>query len=1173
MAAELVGGALLSSLFQTLFNKLDSRDLRGFFRGLKVNQGLLQKLKTLMWSANQVLVDAEEKQLTNPDVSEWLFELKETIYEAEDVLDEINYRTLEYEQKKAKPRSKSVRKKLQSFLACFDTFDEAIERKIEEILDRLKHIVKQKDALGLKEGVINRRSQRLPAPLADESRVYGRNDDKEKIMKLLLPDSGSSSENKISVIPVVGMGGIGKTTLAQLVYEDISVKNHFDIRSWVTVSDESEISVIAKKILQEITSRKRETEGLYQLQCELKESLSGKRFLFVLDDVWTENYEHWEALLSSFQSGANGSGIIVTTRSDIVTKRMGNVPTHHLGEVSDDDCWKLFEEHVFINGARSEAYQELHAIGRNIVKKCKGVPLAVKSLAGLLRSVVDPEEWREILNSDIWELQLQENQSNNILPSLWLSYHYLPSHLKKCFAYCSIFPKDYEMHEFRKDEIIRLWMAEGLLQSGKRGKRIEDVGNEYFQDLISRSLFHPLSKDKLTILMHDLTHDLAIFVSGEFSCRLDDGDKAKFSAKTRHVSCSKMKDLESFVGLSLAKSLRTCVRSGSPYQLACSISMPQLERLLSIGGCLRALCLSLSGIRILPDSIGNLKHLRYLDLSRNYMTEEIPNTLCRLYYLQTLRLSQCIRLTQLPNDMGNLVNLRHLEIEGVPLEEMPPMMRNMKDLQTLRYFVLCKRRGSSIKELGGLPYLSGELEIRKLENVEVVEDVLEANLKDKRYLNKLVYLWSSNDAANESTRHGEVLDALQPHTNVKELRIEGYGGETFSNWLPSLQSLEIYNCRGVERIGAEFYGESSSNTKPFRSLRSLKFKDMPAWQEWSIPEGREDGGCFPSLEHLRIIKCPKLSGCLPDYLPSLEEVDVRDCPEFLLCNFPSNLKAFGINSYEDVMKFPSLEISGRYENVMKFPETLLPTTLTSLYIENLENLQVLNGEGFEHLACLEELIIQNCKELQCFPGEMLPTSLTTLHLDELNKLEDLGKGLQHLTSLKELSIWNCENLRCLSGTGLPASLTSLRIRDLPSLEDVGDGFLRHLISLETLEIRGCNNLQYKAVEENGKGVLEQLISLKTLVLSNCEKLQSLLEEQLPTSLTSLEIRGFPRLRDLNRMGFQHLCSLQHLLIGNCKNLKCLPDEGLLSSLDSLRISRCPLVGRIDHWSWRQRRLG
>ncbi|XP_024017695.1 putative disease resistance RPP13-like protein 1 isoform X1 [Morus notabilis] len=592
---------------------------------------------------------------------------------------------------------------------------------------------------------------------------------------------------------------------------------------------------------------------------------------------------------------------------------MGNVPTHHLGEVSDDDCWKLFEKHVFINGARSEAYQELHAIGRDIVEKCKGVPLAVKSLAGLLRSVVDPEEWREILNSDIWELQLQGNQSN-ILPSLWLSYHYLPSHLKKCFVYCSIFPKDYVMNEYKKKkEIILLWMAEGLLQSGRRGKRIEDVGNEYFQDLISRSLFQPLSEDKSTILMHDLTHDLAIFVSGEFSCRLDEGDKAKFSGKTRHVSYSKTKDLESFEGLSLAKSLRTFIQSGS-LDGTFSISMPQLERLLSIGGCLRALCLSNLDIIILPDSIGNLKHLRYLDLSWNDNIKEIPNTLCGLYNLQTLRLSWCGQLTRLPNDMGNLVNLRHLEIEGVPLEEMPPMMRNMKDLQTLCYFVLCKRRGSSIKELGGLRYLSGELEIRKLENVEVVEDVVEANLRDKRYLNKLVYRWSSDDAANESTRHGEVLDALQPHTNVKELRIEGYGGETFSNWvghrsytnmvtvclsnchhccllppfgqLPSLQNLKIYYCRGVVRIGAEFYGDGSSNTKPFRSLKFLEFKNMSAWEEWSIPEGREDEGCFPSLESLHILDCFKI-GRLPDYLPSLKILRLRKCPARFLGRFPS----------------------------------------------------------------------------------------------------------------------------------------------------------------------------------------------------------------------------------------------------------------------------------------------
>ena len=109
-----------------------------------------------------------------------------------------------------------------------------------------------------------------------------------------------------------------------------------------------------------------------------------------------------------------------------------------------------------------------------------------------------------MLNSDLWELQLQGEQRNNILPSLWLSYHYLPSHLKRCFAYCSIFPKDYRMNEFRKENIKLLWMAEGLLEHGNPGERIEDVGSKYLKELVSRSLFQPLRKDEFTILMHDL---------------------------------------------------------------------------------------------------------------------------------------------------------------------------------------------------------------------------------------------------------------------------------------------------------------------------------------------------------------------------------------------------------------------------------------------------------------------------------------------------------------------------------------------------------------------------------------------------------------------------------------------------------------------------------------------
>ncbi|GMN30502.1 hypothetical protein TIFTF001_046428 [Ficus carica] len=422
---ELVAGALLSSLFQTLFDKLASRELRSFFRGLKVNQELLRKLKIMLLSANQLLDDVEEKQLASSNVREWLFELKNTIYEAIDVLDEINYRALRYEQKRSKPSSKMF----QSFLNCFSTFDEATKRKIVNILDRLKFIIEQKDVLGLKHRGTSRLSQRLLAPLADESCVYGMSDDKEKVIELLVSDSGSSS-NKISVIPITGMGGIGKTTFAQLVYEESIVKSQFLIRSWVTVSNGYTFSITAKRIMDEVISHECKIEDPNQFQHALKEALSDRRFLLVLNDVWDESYAHLEPLMSCFQSGACGSRIIVTTSSDTIAEKMGTVPTHYLQTVSDDACLMIFENLVF-KDARFETNQEIHAIGRDIVRKCKGVPLVVKSLDGLLRSVPDLEEWKRILNNDLWELQLKGEKRNNILPYLWLSYHYLPSHLKR----------------------------------------------------------------------------------------------------------------------------------------------------------------------------------------------------------------------------------------------------------------------------------------------------------------------------------------------------------------------------------------------------------------------------------------------------------------------------------------------------------------------------------------------------------------------------------------------------------------------------------------------------------------------------------------------------------------------------------------------------------------------
>ncbi|KAL5560659.1 hypothetical protein UlMin_036870 [Ulmus minor] len=485
-------------------------------------EDLLKRLKTKLRSANMILDDAEEKQLTNQAVKEWLDDLKEVVFRAEELTDKINYEVL-----RRKLEGASV-----SF-SSFATFDK-VEQEIEEIESKVEELTAQKDKLGLKElteSIVSKRSH--GAPLVLESEVYGREDDKEAIMKLMLSDENCGDKIPV-VIPVVGMGGIGKTTLAQLVYNDQRVKNHFQIRVWVTISTQFDVFYVTKQIFKEVTSREFGSKELSLLQGELSMALKGKKFLFVLDDVWTEEYLLWDELRGPFKFGASGSKILITTRSSNVASTMSRVKAHTLIGLSYEFCWMLFIHHAFENEDLLIVYPEQRKIGEEIVRKCRGLPLAVKSVAALLRSI-PLDEWRLILESQIWDLKLQEHASKYVLPALWLSYRHLSLQLRRCFAYCSIFPKDYI---FYKEEVTLLWIGEGLLEP-RGGTRMEDVAEEYFKTLISWSFFqlsfHYERFNVSNFIMHDCVHDLATFVLGDFGFLLD-GNLYNLSRKTRHFS-------------------------------------------------------------------------------------------------------------------------------------------------------------------------------------------------------------------------------------------------------------------------------------------------------------------------------------------------------------------------------------------------------------------------------------------------------------------------------------------------------------------------------------------------------------------------------------------------------------------------------------------------------------
>ncbi|CAH1435931.1 unnamed protein product [Lactuca virosa] len=310
------------------------------------------------------------------------------------------------------------------------------------------------------------------------------------------------------------MGGIGKTALAKLVYNDKKSKDYFHVRAWLCVSVKVDIITLLAKIYESLAGKKPESESKVNLIKSLEEKLRGKKYLLVLDDVWVEERPYWEEFRTCMLNvnSQNGSGILVTTRKlEIGTHDMIR-DSCRLERLSNDECWSIFRERAFV--AEESPSAELEAIGREILKKCSGLPLVLNVLGGMLANCSDPEKWLSIKNSKVWDL---EEGMGKVQKSLELSFDNLPnSIIKQCFVYCSIFKKDTIME---KGELVRLWMALGLVQADEaKNKEMEDVGNDIFQILVNNSLFQlDVKKDGYSHIthcsMHDLVHDLLLSLS------------------------------------------------------------------------------------------------------------------------------------------------------------------------------------------------------------------------------------------------------------------------------------------------------------------------------------------------------------------------------------------------------------------------------------------------------------------------------------------------------------------------------------------------------------------------------------------------------------------------------------------------------------------------------------
>ncbi|CAL5380203.1 unnamed protein product [Camellia sinensis] len=1189
-----IGEIFLAAFIQVLFEKLASTELLKFARREQVHTHL-ERCSGELAKIQAFLADAEGKQIENRGVKMWLEELTDLAYDLDDILDEFATEALQSKLTSESQAVSTSKSKLWAMIprcckglnptTLLSDFRRSSNSKIEEITSRLQKILESGSGYGLQQIVVGESAKAWHRPpstsLIHEPRICGRDKEKKEIIDFLL--NNESSDSKVGVIPIVGMGGLGKTTLAQMVYNDEVVNKNFDLKAWVCVSDEFDILKISKAILESITSKSCEFKELNQVQVQLKQNLVGKKILIVLDDVWDKKYNDWNVLKSPFNDGAPGSKIIVTTRDRDVASIMGTVQNHLLQHLSDDDCWSVFEQHAF--GNRSlDANPNLVFIGRKIVGKCKGLPLVARTLGGLLRCKERDDEWEIVLNSKIWDLT---EQGNEIPPALRLSYHHLPSHLKQCFAYCSILPKDYEFEEM---ELVFLWMAEGLLQQQNGEKRMEDLGVEYFRELQSRSFFQPSScGESSKFVMHDLINDLAQSVAGHTCFRLEDKLKDQeqrrklksarhssymqscFDAIKKFESFYEAENVRTFLPLSLRKNIDCYLTSKVPLDM-----LPKMKRL-------RVLSLNRYhiGDELIPKSIGDLKHLRYLNFSYTRI-RTVPESLGTLYNLQTLMLRGCPKLSKLPANMGNLINLRHLDmIDSNSLEEMPRGIDKLTSLQTLSNFIVMKDNGFRIRELGNLIHLGGKLCISGIENVVDPLDARGVCLNDKQGIDVLTMVWSSEslDGLRNEMVETEVLEILQPDKKLKELYIRGYDGMRFPIWtgdplfsnmvcmklqnckncislpplgqLPSLKDLHIEGMNAVKHVGLEFYGQHCA--KPFPLLETLCFENMSEWEDWYIFGIDKEVQTFTRVSKLSVKKCPKLVGMLPSNLPCLKTLGIINCPQLLV--EASSLVLLSLTSlYICDVRLPSLPVLLETCNVLE------PSSLTCLDISNVSIPESLCNPGID-----DEVMLANAMSKHL-------SSVTSLSIRMIQKLALLPKWLtQGLKGLKELKISSCKELTTLwqNEAGLQHSLLALqglKIYGCPQLvslfeedEDV-ESERQHqqegvpsMVRLEYLSISGCEKL-----EKLPRG-LHTFTSLREMHISRCPNLVSFSETSFPPSLKELRIcYGCKALRSLPGWT-AHDSNLESLEIRCCDNLESLPEEWVHhppTKLSSLNISNC-----------------
>ncbi|CAO2042019.1 unnamed protein product [Urochloa humidicola] len=963
-----------------------------------------------------------------------------------------------------------------------------------------------------------------------EELIVGRDEEKQKIMAGLLERTKSA---KIVILPIYGIGGIGKTTFAKLIYNDTYFKYYSHV--WVYVSQRFDLEKIFESI---------------------KSQLSGKEILIVLDDLWEDNSFKLQKLKDMLNLGGSIDKVIVlvTTRSaDIAKKVCSNIDKPYLIEsLTDEMCWDIIKQKSVFEAIPDK--EKLVYIGKEIAQKCRGVALAARTLGSMLHSL-DYNQWIKVRDSSTWNENILKDSSlpQHVLASLKLSYDLsMDDSLKKCFTYCAIFPKGYKI---RKCDLIYQWDSLDFIRPSKMLSTLELcekyivrlLGLSFLQhDVVSPTTYKGYGEYDTVFTMHDLVHDLAVSLLGDkfLDQSIQDNTSGTSCCYALLADCSKPLELcmTSPATLSALRFVdcRTTELHGAAFEPAES---------------LQALDLSECSIQKLPDSIGRLKQLRYLNAPR-VRDRVVPECITKFSNLRYLSLCGSCAILALPESIGEMESLVHLDLSGCTrMEKLPESFGNLERLEhvdftdclnvtgvseclsgltKLQYLNLstCRRVGDLPTALGSLTELqylnlSGS---SYLDGQEIGESEVWGSLTKLKYLNlspRVKWIIATTMVSPSRVPCQKLPESFGKLCNLVHLDLSScFVDQNMASALKELtklQYLDLDTCINPIFSGKEIEG----HPEVFDNLIELRHLNLRS--SINLITGRDkinsllDRICaLTNLEYLNLSYSMSISS-IPEALGNLRKLHTLDLS---FCKCLQRLPA-------SISELDSLEFIIT-DGCLNLEKSMVPQSKRSTKI------------------ALDFVVHSADSESSIYPFE-LEYEMGCLKIG----------GLEKVKSAKEAQTIKLVNIANINVLALEWTIDAKR-----SVDD--EDVLRELdppYSISEFRITGYNSVRFPSWVVRIDTYLPHLTSIRISDLPNCNKLPPL--GQLP-NLRSLDIknmdsikeigadlyggpRAFPRLETFLMSGMKRLDEWKTAYSSDEDDL----DGTVFPYLRSVRINDCP----------------